>query len=281
VELGKMHLGDGGARHGVSFEVRKECDHAVAESSLHFRNRQIGRERRNAVLQLRQLVGDVERQEVAARREHLAELDVDRAERLERFSQPLPTGFPGTAGESPDEDVSRKPRNELVQPEAQADAEDAREPQESRQGTLIKALDALVESCDRVAQARERFGERIELGTAGEELLFVGSIVGHRRSEALRCIEMPGNEGAPRLGKSVRGDVAEEPRQVFFHVPAQLARENQNFRGELGVAIDSYRAQRMLLVPSQRGEKLCLQRHHKPRRGTARLQSAPRKNAEA
>ena len=46
-------------------------------------------ERRHAVLQLRELVGDVGRQQVAPRREHLAELDEDRAELLERQAQPL------------------------------------------------------------------------------------------------------------------------------------------------------------------------------------------------
>ena len=44
-------------------------------------------ERRHAVLQLRELVRDVGRQQVAPRRQHLAELDEDRAEALERQAQ--------------------------------------------------------------------------------------------------------------------------------------------------------------------------------------------------
>ena len=42
------------------------------------------RKRRHAVLQLRELVGDVGRQQVAPRRQHLPELDEDRPEVLER-----------------------------------------------------------------------------------------------------------------------------------------------------------------------------------------------------
>ena len=44
----------------------------------------VGRERRHAVLQLGELVGEVGRQQVAPRRQHLAELDEDRPEALER-----------------------------------------------------------------------------------------------------------------------------------------------------------------------------------------------------
>ena len=48
---------------------------------------EFGGERRHLVLQLRELVGDVGRQQVAARRQQLAELDEDRAQRFERQAQ--------------------------------------------------------------------------------------------------------------------------------------------------------------------------------------------------
>ena len=47
-----------------------------------------GRERRHAVLQLGQFVGEVRRQQVAPRRQHLAELDEDRPEPLQALAQP-------------------------------------------------------------------------------------------------------------------------------------------------------------------------------------------------
>ena len=46
-------------------------------------------ERRHAILQLFQLVGDVARQQIAARRQHLPELHEDRAELFEREAQAL------------------------------------------------------------------------------------------------------------------------------------------------------------------------------------------------
>ena len=55
--------------------------------------------RRHAVLQLRELVGDVHREEVAPGGEHLAELDEDRAELFEREPQPLCGGRRGVAPE--------------------------------------------------------------------------------------------------------------------------------------------------------------------------------------
>ena len=70
------------------------------------------RERRHLILQLRELVRDVERHEVAPRGEHLAELDVDRPEGLERLTQPH---------------AARAAWNsrQVMQPVPQADEEDA------------------------------------------------------------------------------------------------------------------------------------------------------------
>jgi len=52
---------------------------------------QIGRERRHAVLQFRQFVGDVGRHQIAPRGQHLAELDEDRPEVFQRLPQPHAT----------------------------------------------------------------------------------------------------------------------------------------------------------------------------------------------
>ncbi len=115
LELGQVDLRDRGAGDRVAPEIREDSVHAGAEASLDLRHGKIGGERRHLVLQLGQLVGDVERQQVAARREHLPELDEDGAERLERPAQPLGPGR-----------VAQR-----VEPEAQGDPGDRRKAQQA------------------------------------------------------------------------------------------------------------------------------------------------------
>ncbi len=85
---GDVHLRDRGARDGLRLELLEDLCDRLAEGAFDFGNGELGCERRHLILQLRQLVGDIRGQEVAARREHLAELDENRAERLERAAQP-------------------------------------------------------------------------------------------------------------------------------------------------------------------------------------------------
>ena len=65
----------------------KTCVDRLAVDARQRRDHLFGRERRHAVLQLGELVGDVERQQVAPRREHLAELDEDRPQLLQGEAQ--------------------------------------------------------------------------------------------------------------------------------------------------------------------------------------------------
>ncbi|TMH67779.1 MAG: ubiquinone biosynthesis regulatory protein kinase UbiB [Betaproteobacteria bacterium] len=74
----EVHLGNRGARHRHALERGEDVAHAAAEAALDLGKGELRVERRYLVLELGQLVGDVERQEVAPRREHLAELDEDR-----------------------------------------------------------------------------------------------------------------------------------------------------------------------------------------------------------
>ena len=59
--------------------------------SLNLGVHQFRRERRYAILQFRQLVGDIEWQQVAARGQHLAELDENRPQRFKRLAQAFAT----------------------------------------------------------------------------------------------------------------------------------------------------------------------------------------------
>ena len=90
----------------------------------------VGGKRRHAVLQLRELVGDVGGQQVAAGREHLAELDEDRPQLLQREAQTLcarrgkvaPEGERARGGPQPVEPLV--PEQELVEPVLERDAQD-------------------------------------------------------------------------------------------------------------------------------------------------------------
>ena len=135
-----MHLRDRSARHRLRLEVFEHPADRSAEGALHLGHRKSGRKWRHLVLQLRQLVGDVGRQQIAAGREHLAELDEDRPERLEREAQPHRArlgepaeekgrihGAPGSAA---------RVERELVQSEAQGDPEDSGEAEKTGQGRV-------------------------------------------------------------------------------------------------------------------------------------------------
>ena len=83
-----MHLGDRRARDGLQFEFLENFRERLAEGALDLGHSELAWKRGHPVLELSQLVGEVGGQEVAACREHLAELDEDGAERFERPAQP-------------------------------------------------------------------------------------------------------------------------------------------------------------------------------------------------
>ena len=87
VQHAEMHLRDRGAGHRIGIELRKHRLDRPAERLLDQLARQRAGERRHAVLQPGQLVGDVGRHQVAPGGQHLAELDEDRTEPLEGQAQ--------------------------------------------------------------------------------------------------------------------------------------------------------------------------------------------------
>ena len=68
-------------------EVGEDGFYRVTEGAFDFGARLGGGEWRHLVLQLGQLLGEVLGQQVAARRQHLAKLDEDRAERFQGLAQ--------------------------------------------------------------------------------------------------------------------------------------------------------------------------------------------------
>jgi hypothetical protein len=91
-----VHLGDRGRRERRRSKLANTSA-SGPERRLDGRGRDRAVERRDPVLQLRQLIGDVDGQQVAARRQGLAEFHEDRPELLEREPQPLAARDAGAA----------------------------------------------------------------------------------------------------------------------------------------------------------------------------------------
>ena len=134
-----MHLGDGGRGERRVVELGEGLGHGPAERALDDAPCLRAREGRDAVLQQRELVGDVLRQQVAARRQRLAELDEDGPEGLERAADAHPARHPAreppTRREKGEEAQRAEPgrgEEQVVDAVAHQHPLDAREPQEVR-----------------------------------------------------------------------------------------------------------------------------------------------------
>jgi hypothetical protein len=86
-QAGEVHLGDRRAGHGLGVELLEHLLERPPVGLLHQAAGHRGGERRHTVLQFRQLVGHVQRQQVAPCRQHLAELDEDRPQPLAGAAQ--------------------------------------------------------------------------------------------------------------------------------------------------------------------------------------------------
>jgi hypothetical protein len=85
----RMNLRDRGGGERRHVEAAEQLSHRTPERFLDAGPRGLAGEGRHAILQLRELVRDVVREQVAPRRDHLAELDEYRPEILERPAQTL------------------------------------------------------------------------------------------------------------------------------------------------------------------------------------------------
>ena len=89
LELGPVHLGDGGSGIGFAFQVNKDLERRAAERLLDLRPERVKGDRRHLAVQGSELRGPRRGQEVLARREHLAKFDEGRPEFLARASDAL------------------------------------------------------------------------------------------------------------------------------------------------------------------------------------------------
>ncbi len=88
LHLGKVHLCDRRARDRYPFEIVEQHIDWRTQRLLDKTDRHVRWERRHLILQLRELIGDIHRQQVAPGRQHLAELHENRPETFEREAQP-------------------------------------------------------------------------------------------------------------------------------------------------------------------------------------------------
>jgi len=86
VQARTVHLGDGGRSDGGVIEAGEQGPDGPFQGALDDGPGLAHRKRRHPVLQLRKLRGDVVGQQVAAGGKHLAELDEDRAQVLQRLA---------------------------------------------------------------------------------------------------------------------------------------------------------------------------------------------------
>jgi len=128
VQRCEVHLGNRRAGDGLALERGEHGLDSSPQSFFYLGDRQVGWKGGHPVLQLGELVRNVERHKVTPRRQHLAELDVNRTEGLERLAQALSARLAGAPRSESHERIARKPRDELVQAEAQADRENAQQP---------------------------------------------------------------------------------------------------------------------------------------------------------
>ncbi len=127
-EHGDVDLRHRCARHRLRVELLEYLGDRLAERALDLGDGELSRKRRHLVLELGQLVGEVGGQQIAARREHLSELDEDRSESFERAAQP----HRARLGEPAEEQQrAKEPRGaaiggerELVEPESKGYPQD-------------------------------------------------------------------------------------------------------------------------------------------------------------
>src|SRR5690606_4653576 len=105
-ERRRVHLRDRRGRERLALELCEDLRHRAMERALEHCERDVRREWRHLVLQLRELVRERRRQKIPAGRDRLAELHVDRAELLECKPQAL--------AERPR--LDRRARQELLDP---------------------------------------------------------------------------------------------------------------------------------------------------------------------
>ena len=137
VQAREMHLRNRRAGDRTGFELGEHLVDRPVVRALERGEHEFGRERRHLVLQLGELVGDVRRQQIAARRQELAEFDEDRTQRFQREPQAY---CPGRVEPAAKQQKFKYPAQtahalmaeyEFVESEPQTDGDDFQQPEKT------------------------------------------------------------------------------------------------------------------------------------------------------
>ena len=220
---------------GVVSKLANATVDRAAERLLDQRARGVAVERRDAILQQRQFLGDVRRHQVAAGRQDLPELDEDRPEFLQRQAQ--------ARAARQRRDLARRARNErahqaqpafgrrvveqVVEPIAQqhaADAQCAQRRTSCAATPRLQARDARREALDVVAQRIDIVVEGIQLVAADDVARFLGQVFGRGLGEVARRRRAPASARRRRRWRSARRARRRTPPRTAAANPDRTAR---------------------------------------------------------
>ena len=213
-----MHLRDRGRGERGVLEAREHFGERPAVGALQTRARHRGRERRHPVLQLRELIGDVRRQQVATGRDRLAELDENRAQLDQRQAQVRPARA-GAAARRPDprgqqqqqaqRPVQMRGPHQLIEPMPQQHPLDAHQAHKDPQPhdrcafePLREMRQARLEAIDVIAQGVDPVQQLATFGSGHQVPAFVGQVLG----------DVAARWCAPRAHRSPAAARASRPR---------------------------------------------------------------------
>src|SRR5256885_14590895 len=95
----------------------------------------------------------------------------------------------------------------------------------TRRSSLIKACDPLLECVERLRKARNLARQLLKLAAAHERAPLVDGVIGDRLAESLGRVTLPIHERTQAKADAMRGDIADDARQFFLHVRAQMPRQ--------------------------------------------------------
>ena len=203
----EMHLRDRCARYGRFIELNEDVAEWSSEGSLDGRDGHLRREGRHPILQPRELVGDVRRQQIPPGRQHLAELDEDRPKPFQRLAQSLAARRIEISADRHNPGHHAKPgllearEDEFVEAVAERDPDDE---------------DAAIETPHSAPAGPPALPERV----ADKAPQPLHHATGARRDR-------------------VRRHIADSARKIVLHVPAHVVHQPVDLGGQLHVALDA------------------------------------------
>src|SRR5947207_4706476 len=147
----------------------------------------------------------------------------------------------------------------------------------TRRSSLIKARDPLLECVERLRKARNVGRELLKLAAAHERAPLVDGVIGGRLAESLGRVTLPIHKRTPAKADAMRGNIADQAGELFFHVGPPVAHEIAKLRRQFTVAAHAREGDAggglgsIRLQPAIRGDAHA----HRRRERQAQLQRLP------